>query len=154
VACPVSVQERLRGWRCGNFPFSRRPYADSRVQLTGGHKVHRRRGGVLSPRTPTTSGMALQCQGWRRGGGDGLTGPMVMEGARLTGPTSWRCPGRARNRHSSPFRGFRRPPSRMRRTAVREWVAQCPELTPALPHSAVQWRGWPYQEGWWNNAGI
>jgi hypothetical protein len=28
------------------------------------------------------------------------------------------------------------------------------ELTLALPHSAVQWRGWPHQEGWRNSAGI
>jgi hypothetical protein len=39
------------------------------------------RGGVLSPRTPTASGMALQCLGWRRGGEDGRTGPMVTGGA-------------------------------------------------------------------------
>jgi hypothetical protein len=63
MACFVSVQERLRGWWCGGFPFGRRPYADSRVRLTGGRKVHNsRHGGVLSSRTPTASGMALQCQ--------------------------------------------------------------------------------------------
>jgi hypothetical protein len=28
------------------------------------------------------------------------------------------------------------------------------ELTLALPHSAVQWLGWPHQEGWRNSAGI
>jgi hypothetical protein len=28
------------------------------------------------------------------------------------------------------------------------------ELTLALPHSAIQWWGWPHQEGWRNNAGI
>jgi hypothetical protein len=27
------------------------------------------------------------------------------------------------------------------------------ELTPALPHSVVQWRGWPRREGWRNSAG-
>jgi hypothetical protein len=49
---------------CGNFPFDRHPYADSRVRLTGGRKVHSsRRGGVLSSRAPTRSGMALQCLG-------------------------------------------------------------------------------------------
>jgi hypothetical protein len=74
-----------------------------------------RRGGVLSPRTPTVSGMALQCPGWRRGGGDGRTGPMVTEETRLTGPMSRCCPGRAQNRHPSPFLGFHRPPSRMQR---------------------------------------
>jgi hypothetical protein len=28
------------------------------------------------------------------------------------------------------------------------------ELTLALPNSAEQWRGWPYQEGWRNNTEI
>jgi hypothetical protein len=28
------------------------------------------------------------------------------------------------------------------------------ELTLALPHSDIQWRGWPLREGWRNNAGI
>jgi hypothetical protein len=94
MACPVSAQEQLRGWRCRSFPFGRRPYADSRVQLTGGRKVHSsRRGGVLSPCTPTASGMALQCPGWRPGGGDGRTGLMVTEETCLNGPTSRRCPG-------------------------------------------------------------
>jgi hypothetical protein len=60
VMSHVPAQERLRGWLCGDFPFSRRPYADSRVRLTGGRKVHSiRRGGVLSSRTPTVSGMVL-----------------------------------------------------------------------------------------------
>jgi hypothetical protein len=27
-------------------------------------------------------------------------------------------------------------------------------LTLALPHSVVQWRGWPHREGWWNSAGM
>jgi hypothetical protein len=116
MACHVSVEERFRGWRCGSFPFGRRPYADLRVQPTGGRKVHNsRRGGVLSLRTPTASGMAVQCPGWRRGGGDGRTGPMVTEETRPTGPTSRRCPERARNRRPSPFRGFRHPPSKVSR---------------------------------------
>jgi hypothetical protein len=115
MACPVLVQEQLRGWRCRSFPFGRHLYANTRVQLTGGRKAHSsRRGGVLSPRTPTASGMALQCPGWRRGGGDGRTGPMVTEGTRLTGPTSRRCPGREWNRCLSPLQEFRRPPSRVR----------------------------------------
>jgi hypothetical protein len=80
VACPVSVQERLRGWRCGSFFPGRRPYADLRVRLTGGRKVHNsRRGDVLSSRTPTASGVALQFPGWRRGSGDGRTGPTMTE---------------------------------------------------------------------------
>jgi hypothetical protein len=45
----VSVQERLRGWPCGDFPFGRRPYVDSGAQLTGGRKAHNnRRGGISS----------------------------------------------------------------------------------------------------------
>jgi hypothetical protein len=115
MACPVSVQERLQGWRCGSFPFSRRPYADSRVQLTGSRRAHSScHGGVLSPRTPTTSGMALQCPGRRRGGGDDHTGPMVTEETRLAGPTSRHRPGRARDGHPYPFQGLRRPLSRGR----------------------------------------
>jgi hypothetical protein len=105
MVCRVSVQDRLRGWRRRSFPFGRRLYADSRVQLTGGRKVYNsRRGDILSPRTPTASRMELHCPGWRRGGGDGRTGPTVMDEMRLTGPTS---------RRPSPFRGFRRPPSRV-----------------------------------------
>jgi hypothetical protein len=117
VASHVPAQERLRGWLCGDFPFGRRPYADSRVQLTGGRKVHSsRRGGVLSSRALTASGMGLQCPGWRRGSGDGRTGPIMTEETRLTGPTSRRRPRRARGRRPSPFRGFRRPLSRVWRT--------------------------------------
>jgi hypothetical protein len=138
MACPMLVQERLRGWRRGSFTFGRRPYADSRVQLTGGRKGHNSRcGGVLSPHTPTTSGMVLQCPGWRRDGGDGRTGPMVTEETRLTGPTSRHGPGRARNRRS--YEGGRH---------------SVTELTLALPHSVVEWRGWPHREGWRNSVGI
>jgi hypothetical protein len=116
VACPVSVQEQLRGWRCGSFFPGHRSYADSRVWLTGGRKAHSsRRGGFLSPCTSTASRVGLQCPGWRRGGRDGRTRPMVTEETRLTGPTSRRCPGRAWNRCLSPFRGLRRPLSRVRR---------------------------------------
>jgi hypothetical protein len=40
----------------------------------GGRKAHNsKRGGVLSPRTLTASGMALQCPEWRCDGGDGRT---------------------------------------------------------------------------------
>jgi hypothetical protein len=128
MACPVLVQEWLQGWRCGSFPFGRRTYADSRVQLTGGRKGHNSRcGGVLSPRAPTTSGMALQCPGWRRDGGDGRTGSMVTEETCLTCTTSRSGPRRARNRCLSPFVGFRRPPSRVRcvsRTKVGGTVSQ------------------------------
>jgi hypothetical protein len=93
MAYPVSLQERLRGWWRRSLPFGRRPRADSRVQLTGGHARHSGGcGGVLLPRTPTTSGTALQCLGWRRDGGDGCTGPMEMEETCLTGLTSQRGP--------------------------------------------------------------
>jgi hypothetical protein len=106
----------LRGWRRRNFPFGRRPYTDSRVQLTGGRRGHNSgRGSVLSPHAPTASRMALQCPGWRRDGGDGRTRPMVTEEMHPTGPTSRRGPGRARNRRLFPFRGFHRPFSRVRR---------------------------------------
>jgi hypothetical protein len=65
MACPVSVQERLRGWRCRDRLFGHRPHIGSRVRLTGGHGVHSsRRGGVLSPRPPTVLGMVMQCPGW------------------------------------------------------------------------------------------
>jgi hypothetical protein len=94
MACPVSVLERLRGWRRRGRPFSRRSRAGSRGQLTRGHTRHSSgRGGVSSPRTPIVSGMALQCPGWRRDGGGGCTGPMATEGTRLTGPTSRRGHG-------------------------------------------------------------
>jgi hypothetical protein len=70
---PVPAQERLRGWLCGNFLFGRRPYADSRVQLTEGRKVHSSgRGDVLSSRVPTAPGRVLQCPGWLHSGGDGM----------------------------------------------------------------------------------
>jgi hypothetical protein len=96
MVCPVSVQERLRGRRRGSLPFVRRPRADSRGQLTRGLMEHSSgRGDVLSPRAPTTLGMALQCLGWCRGGRDGRTGLMVTEGTR---PTSRHGPMRARTR--------------------------------------------------------
>jgi hypothetical protein len=99
------------------------------------------------------SGMALQCPGWRCGGGDGCIGPMVTEETRLTGPASRRRPGRVWNRRPSHFRGFHHPLSRVQRpvrTRVGSTVSW--KLTPALPHSAVQWRGWPYRECWRNSA--
>jgi hypothetical protein len=114
---PVPTQGRLRGRLSGDFLFGRRPYADSRVRLTGGRRAHSgRRGSVLSSRIPTVSGMVLQCPGWCRGSGDGRTGLMVTEETCPTGPTSWRRPGRARDRRPSPFRGLRRPLSRVWRT--------------------------------------
>jgi hypothetical protein len=35
VVRPMLVQERLRGWRHSGWPSGRRPWADSRVLLTG-----------------------------------------------------------------------------------------------------------------------
>jgi hypothetical protein len=32
VANPVPVQERLRGWLCGNSPFGHHSYADERLE--------------------------------------------------------------------------------------------------------------------------
>jgi hypothetical protein len=116
MAYPISLQERLRGWRRRSLPFGRRPRADSRAQLTGGRAGHNSgRGGVLSPHTPTALGMALQCPGWRRDGGDGRTRSMATEESRFTSPTSRRGLRRARDRHPSPIRGLCRPLSRVRR---------------------------------------
>jgi hypothetical protein len=57
MACPVSAQERLRGWRCRGRPFGGRPRADLRVPLTGGRMGHNSgRDDVLSPRVSTASG--------------------------------------------------------------------------------------------------
>jgi hypothetical protein len=126
MACPVSVQERLRGWRCKSFPFGRHACVISRVGLTEGRWLHSSgRGGVLSPRTPTALGMALQCPGCRYIGGDGCTGPMVTEETRLTGLTSWCCPGRARNKRPSLFEGSAVPLRGCSVPAVRKWVVQC-----------------------------
>jgi hypothetical protein len=98
----------------------------------------------------TAAGMAASCRPvlpqrrgwcprWRRGSGDGCTGPMVMEETRLTGLTSRRCPGRAGNKCLSPFWGLCRLLSRVRRvgrmgvgsTVSRRW--HWPYLT--VPHS-------------------
>jgi hypothetical protein len=54
MACPASVQERLRGWRRRGFSFGHRLGAGSRVWLTGDRGAHSsRRGGVSSLRTAT-----------------------------------------------------------------------------------------------------
>jgi hypothetical protein len=116
MACLVSVQERLRGWRCGIFSSGRRACVSSRVGLTEGQRSHSGgRGDVLSSWTPTAPGMVLQCPGWWRGSGDGCTRPMAMEDTRLTGLTSQRRPVRARDRCPYSFRGFHQPLSRVRR---------------------------------------
>jgi hypothetical protein len=116
MVCPVSVQERLRGWRCRGRSFSGRPHADSRVPLSGGRKRHSSgRGDVPLSRASTVSRMALQCPGWRHGGGDGRTGLMVTEVTSPAGLTSRRSPGKVWQRRPFPLRGFRRPLSRARR---------------------------------------
>jgi hypothetical protein len=126
VACPVSVQERLGGWRYRGRSFGGRPRADSGVPLTGGCRAHNNwRGCVLSSHTPTTSGMVVQCPGWCRYGGDGRTGPTVMEVTGPAGLTSRRSPGQAWNRWPPPFEGSTVPFRGCGVSAVREWVAQC-----------------------------
>jgi hypothetical protein len=124
--------------------------------MTGARRGHSsRRGGVLSPRIPTASRMVLQCPEWRRGGGDGHTGLTVTEETRFTGPTLQRCSGRAWNMPLYPFRGLRRPLFEGAALGPYEsgWYSVT-ELTPALPHSVVQWRGWPHREGRRNSVGI
>jgi hypothetical protein len=114
MASPVAAQERLPGWFYRSFPFGRRPYSNSRVQLTEGRKMHSRgRGDVLSSRVPTAPRMVLQCTGWWHSGGDGCTGPTMTEETRSTGLMSRSCPAWARDRCPYPFRGFRRPLSRV-----------------------------------------
>jgi hypothetical protein len=115
MVCPVSVQERLRGWRCRDFSFNRRPYIGSRVRLTGGRRAHSsRRGDVLSPRPPTVLEMVMQCPGWCWDGGDGCTEPMATEVTGPAGPTSRRSPVRAWSSRPSSLRGLRRPLSMAR----------------------------------------
>jgi hypothetical protein len=105
MACPVSVQERLRGWRCRGCPFSGRPRADSRVPLTRGCTGHNSGcGDFLSPRVSTASGMALQWLGWpHRADGDGGDAADV---------TAW--PRASAEQASIHLRGFHRPLSRVR----------------------------------------
>jgi hypothetical protein len=73
------------------------------------------RGDILSSRVPITLGMVLQHAGWRNSGGDGYTGLTVMEETRSTGLTSRRHPVCSQGGGPYPFRGFRRPISRVRR---------------------------------------
>jgi hypothetical protein len=147
MAYPVSVQERLRGWRCRGRLFGRRPYIGSRVRLTGGHEAHNsQRGGVLSPRPPTVLGMVMQCPGWCWDGGDGRTEPMATEVTGPAGLTSRRSTVRAWSSRPSSLRG--------RGTSViREWAAQCHR---AVAGHAAQRRtvaGWPHRGSWRNSVG-
>jgi hypothetical protein len=131
MACPVSVQERLRGWWCRGRPFGGRPHADSRVPLTGGRTRHSsERGGVLSPHAPTTSVMAMQCPGWsRRADGDDGDAPDV---------TAWPCA--SAEQASVPLRGFRHPLSRVRR-ACRTRVGGTVSRSSHWPYRTVPYNG-------------
>jgi hypothetical protein len=151
MACSVSVQERLRGWRCRGRSFGGCPHADSRVPLTGGRTRHNSgRGDVPSPRASIASGMAMQCPGWCHDGGDGRTGPTATEVTGPAGLTSRRSPGQAWNRRPPPLEGFAVLFRGCGASAVREWVAQC-HRTDA--DHAAQWQGWPHRGSWWNSVG-
>jgi hypothetical protein len=83
----------------------------------------------------------MQCPGWCWDGEDGRTGPTAME---VTGPaslTSRRSPGQAWNR---------RPSARQPYESGQHSVTG---LTPAMPHSVAQWRGWPHRGSWRDSAG-
>jgi hypothetical protein len=126
MACPISVQERLRGWRHRGRSFGGRPHADSRVLLTGGRtRRSSERGDVPSPRASTASGMVTQCPEWCRDGGDGRTGPTATEVTGPAGLTSRRSPGQAWNRRLCPFEGSTVLFQWHGASAIREWVAQC-----------------------------
>jgi hypothetical protein len=149
MACPVSVQVWLRGWRRGSLSSGRRACVSSRVGPTEGRRSHSGgRGDILLFWTPIAPGMGLQCPGWRhRADGDGGDTPhwfdvttSSREGAiRASVPLS-RVP-------PSSFEGAERGPYESGWRSVTE-------LTLASPHSDVQWRGWPHREGWRNNSGI
>jgi hypothetical protein len=126
MACPVSVQEPLRRWRCRGRSFGGHPHADLMVPLTRGRTRHSSgRGNVLSPRTSTASRMALQCPGWRHGGGDGRTGLMVTEVTSPAGLTSRGSPGQVWKGARPPFEGSTVLFRGRGASAVREWAAQC-----------------------------
>jgi hypothetical protein len=107
MVCPVSVQERLRGWRRRSCPFGGCPRADSRVSVTRGRTRHNSgRGDVPSPRASTVLGMAMQWLGWpNKADGDGGDAPDI---------TAW--PRASVEQASVPLRGFRCPLSRVRRS--------------------------------------
>jgi hypothetical protein len=93
VARPVLVQERLRGWRRSDWSSGHRPWANSRVPSTGGRTRHSgSRGDILSPCTPTLSGMSSQYLAWRCSGGDGRTGLTATGKTAPAGLTSRRGP--------------------------------------------------------------
>jgi hypothetical protein len=106
------------------------------------------RGDVLSSCTPTTPGVVLQCPGFpHRADGDGGDAHHWFDdtassraGARQVSVPLSRVP-------PSSFDGAACGPYESGRHSVTE-------LTLALPHSDVHWRGWPHREGWRNSAGI
>jgi hypothetical protein len=110
----------------------------SRVGLTEGWRLHSSGcGDVLSSWAPTAPAMVLQCSGWWHNDGDGCTGPKVTEETYPSGPTSRRCPARARDRCLYFFRGFRRPLSRGAAwRSYRSGWHSVTELILALPHSS------------------
>jgi hypothetical protein len=90
--------------------FDRCLYTDSRAWLTEHWRLHSGgRGDVLSTWVPTVWGMAPHCPGWRYSGGDGRTGPEVMEDTRFADLTSPRRSRRVWSWWPYPFRGCRRP---------------------------------------------
>jgi hypothetical protein len=73
-----------------------------------------------------------------------------------TGLMSQRHPALGVGEVSLPF--SRVPPSSFEGAACRSYGRRrhsVTELTLALPHNTVQWRGWPHRAGVWrNNAGV
>jgi hypothetical protein len=96
-----------------NLLFDCCPYTDSRVRLMEDWRLHSgRRGDVLSTWVPTVRGMTPQCPRWRYSGGDGRTGPEVMEETCFAGLTSRCRPRWVWSWWSYPFRWCRHPLSR------------------------------------------
>jgi hypothetical protein len=135
-SCPrPGAASRVAVW---NILFGRRPYADLRVQLTEGSKVHNSgHGDVLSFWVLTAPGRVLQCPGWLHSGRDGCTWPKVTGETLSTGLMSRRRPARAWGKRPYLFRGFRRPLSRGATWRLYESGRHSvTELTPAFPHSS------------------
>jgi hypothetical protein len=93
-------------------------------------------------------GMVAQWRGWpHRAGGDGGDALYWSDVTALSYVgVGWM---------SVPF--SRVPPSSFEGAARRPYWSgwhSVTELTLALPHNAVQWRGWPHEEGRRNSAGI
>jgi hypothetical protein len=142
VARPVLVQERFRGWsvvrpppRAGSrVPSTWRPYA---VQWRSWRRlvpVHSNSIGDVV----TVPGVALQWRGWpHRVDSDG------KDRSRRPDVTTWPCVVTEKA-----FEGVAGPPSRVRRVSRTGVGGTVSGLTPASPHSATQWRGWPSPGSW------